>query len=587
MTSAKSLTKTLPILSELLSYFSPYLHQQKWLVIITFIAIVAEVGLRVLEPLPLKFIFDYVLGDTHTTPLILNQISPLSLLTLSSLSILLITSLRAFAGYWSTIASAIVSSRVMTQVRDDLYCHLQQLSLNYHNQSRSGDLIIRVSSDASRLQEILLTATLPLIISSLTLVATLGAMLWIDVKLTLLSLLTVPLFVLAGNLLSSKIQESSLNQRKKEGLVASTAAESMMAIKLIQSLSLENAFAQIFSHQNQASLTKKVETQRLSASLERIVDMIIALGIALVLWYGSYLVLQDNLTAGDVIVFFTYLKNAFKPIQNFAKYTGRLAKASASGERILNIFKETPEIRDLPHTINASPLQREITFKNLSFTYPSGKQTLNNINLTIKAGQFVMITGISGGGKSTLMSLLLRLYEPTSGAILVDGEDIRNYTLKSWRSQISVVLQESLLFGATIRENIAYGVKNVTDKEIVEATKLANIHDFISNLPHGYDTMVGERGTTLSGGQRQRIAIARAAIRQTPILILDEPTTGLDRHNEEIVMESLQKLAQNRTTFLITHDLSLAEKADLILYLNNGKIEILSNCEHLNKLVKL
>lgn len=257
MTSAKSLTKTLSILSELLSYFSPYLHQQKWLVIITFIAIVAEVGLRVLEPLPLKFIFDYVLGDTHTTPLILNQISPLSLLTLSSLSILLITSLRAFAGYWSTVVSAIVSSRVMTQVRDDLYCHLQQLSLNYHNQSRSGDLIIRVSSDASRLQEILLTATLPLIISSLTLVATLGAMLWIDVKLTLLSLLTVPLFVLAGNLLSSKIQESSLNQRKKEGLVASTAAESMMAIKLIQSLSLENAFAQIFSHQNQASLTKK------------------------------------------------------------------------------------------------------------------------------------------------------------------------------------------------------------------------------------------------------------------------------------------------------------------------------------------
>lgn len=216
MTSAKSLTKTLPILSELLSYFSPYLHQQKWLVIITFIAIVAEVGLRVLEPLPLKFIFDYVLGDTPT-PLILNQISPLSLLTLSSLSILLITSLRAFAGYWSTVVSAMVSSRVMTQVRDDLYCHLQQLSLNYHNQAKSGDLIIRVSSDASRLQEILLTATLPLIISSLTLVATVGAMLWIDVKLTLLSLLTVPLFVLAGNLLSSKIQESSLNQRKKRG----------------------------------------------------------------------------------------------------------------------------------------------------------------------------------------------------------------------------------------------------------------------------------------------------------------------------------------------------------------------------------
>lgn len=376
MAKTRSLHKTLPILTELLRRFLPYIQQQKLLLIIATIAVIAEVILRVLEPLPLKFVFDYVLNDNNIPPRLIAHISPLWLLTLSTGSILIITALRALAGYWSTVSLAVVGSRVMTKVRNDLYCHLQQLSLNYHTQAKSGDLIVRVSSDASRLQEILLTATLPLLISSLTLVATVGAMFWIDINLTLLSLLTMPLFVVAGNRLSLRIQESSLNQRKKEGLVASTAAESIGAIKLIQALSLENAFAEIFSHQNQASLLKKVETKRLSASLERIVDIVIALGVAIVLWYGSWLVLRDALTSGDVIVFLTYLKNAFKPVQNFAKYTGRLAKAGASGERILSILRQTPEIRDLPHATIAQPLKKEVTWENVSFAYQNGHKLL-------------------------------------------------------------------------------------------------------------------------------------------------------------------------------------------------------------------
>lgn len=572
MKKQRSLNQALPILAEVLRTFSPYLLQQKFLLLVASLAMVADVVFRILEPLPLKFVFDYVLDDNPLPNPVLAQLEPIWLLTLCAGAILLLTALRAFAAYWSTVSLAIVGSRVMIRVRDRLYCHLQQLSLAYHTKARGGDLIIRISSDANRLQEILLTAALPLIISILTLLGTVGAMFWIDRNLTLLSLVTLPLFTVAANRLSTRIRESSIKQRKQEGLVAATAAESIGAIKLIQSLSLEPAFAQIFSQQNRASLSKSVETQRLSATLERTVDAVIALGMAIVLWYGSWLVLRDALTAGDVIVFLTYLKNAFKPVQNFAKYTGRLAKAAASGERILNILQQSPDIQDSPQAKIAPAFQGNVTFEDVSFAYESGQKLLDGVNLTIKPGQLVAISGVSGSGKSTLMSLLLRLYDPISGRILIDGEDIRNYTITSLRSQMSVVLQESLLFAATVKENIAYGIDNISDAEIIAAARLANIDSFITSLPQGYDTVLGERGATLSGGQRQRLAIARAAIRRTPILILDEPTTGLDRENEQTVIEALQRLARQRTTFLVTHDLTLANQADVIVYLEKGRI---------------
>ncbi|MBE8986755.1 ABC transporter ATP-binding protein [Nostoc sp. LEGE 12450] len=574
MGRSKPQKKAIPGLWGVLRYFWPYIQKQYGLLLISAIALVADVGLRVLEPWPLKFVFDYVLipGERPTNIPLIDRLEPVTLLTFSAVTVLAITGLRALAAYWSTVGLATVGSRVMTEVRNHLYCHLQDLSLSYHTKARSGDLIIRVSSDASRLQEIMITAALPLVVSILTLFGMIGVMFWINSSLTLLALLTLPLFVLVTNRLSQRIRESSLKQRKQEGAVAATAAESIAAIKLVKALSLQDAFARVFSQQNHHSLKESVRTQRLAAHLERTVDVVIALGTAIVLWYGSWLALRNALTPGDVLVFLTYLKNAFKPVQNFAKYTGRLAKAVASGERILDVLSQQPDVRDLPNAIPAPIFRGEVCFDHVHFAYEPGQVLLEDINLTIQPGQQVAIVGTSGGGKSTLVSLLLRLYDPTMGKVMIDGRDIREYTLESLRPQISVVLQDSLLFAATIRENIAYGIAGVSDAEIEAATRLANADDFIQALPQGYNTLVGERGATLSGGQRQRIAIARAAIRQAPILILDEPTTGLDQGNEKAIVDALQRLSQNRTTFLITHDLYLATRADIILYIENGQV---------------
>lgn len=555
--------------------FWPQIRQQGALLIISGVALLADVGLRVLEPWPLKIIFDEVLipaqnGGAKTTGLA--ALDPVLLLTAAAISVVGITGLRAIASYWNTVSLAIVGSRVMTQVRNQLYQHLQRLSLGYHSKARSGDLVVRVSSDASRLQEILLTAALPLVVSLLTLAGMVVVMAWLDLSLTLLALTTFPFFWWAASRLSRRIRVVSLQQRQQEGVVAATAAEALTAIKLVQALSLETAFANSFAQQNQRSLEESVETQRLTAHLERTVDVVIAVGTAVVLWYGARLVIRDALSPGDVLVFLTYLKNAFKPVQNFAKYTGRLAKAAACGDRILTVLEQIPEVRDRPQARSAPTFQGIIHLKNLHFGYEPGHEVLNGISLTVQPGQQVAIVGPSGSGKSTLMSLLLRLYDPTNGQVCIDGCDIRDYTLESLRSQISAVLQDSLLFAATLRENIAYGIPGVSNADIEAAARLANAHDFISNLPRGYDTVVGERGTTLSGGQRQRVAIARAAIRRTPILILDEPTTGLDHLNEQAVIETLRRLSRNRTTFLITHNLHLATPSDRIFYLEHGKI---------------
>jgi ATP-binding cassette subfamily B protein len=369
-----------------------------------------------------------------------------------------------------------------------------------------------------------------------------------------------------------RIRTAARKQRKREGAMASVAAEGLGAIKLVQALGLESTLERSFASQNQASLRDGVQAKRLSAGLERKVDVLSSVGTALVLLFGARQVRDGALTPGELLVFMFYLKTAFKPMRDLAKYTGRIAQASASSERILDLLDEEPEITDAAHAVDIPPVRGELAFEHVTFGYEPGRPVLRDLSFHVSPGQVVALVGPSGAGKSSTLSLLLRLYDPSDGRVRIDGWDARDVTMASLRAQIAVVLQGSVLFGVSVRENIAYGCAGVTDEQIQDAARLANAHEFIVRLPDGYETILGERGATLSGGQCQRLAIARAAVRDAPITLLDEPTTGLDEENQREVDDALRRLSQGRTTVIVAHDLRSVEHAGQILYVEAGEI---------------
>jgi ATP-binding cassette subfamily B protein len=482
------------------------------------------------------------------------------------------TCARAIAAYWETIGFAKLGNRALTKVRNQLYRHVQYLSLSFHTQAKTGDLVVRLIGDVGMLQEVAVTALLPMLAKILVVAGMIGLMFWMNWMLAVIAVAVFPLFWLRTITLSEKMRDVAQKQRKQEGAMAASIAESISAIRTVQALSLEEKFAGSFSSTSDKTGLSDVKGKRLSAALERSVDVLIALATALVLWFGTRMVLDRQLSAGDLLIFLAYLKSAYRPVQDFAKYTARLGKASAAGERVIDLLERVPDVRDLPGAVRAPAFRGEVTFERVNFSYLSEHDLLREIDFTAQPGSHIALVGPSGGGKSTLFSLILRLYDPNSGSVKIDGCDVREFTLESLRAQISVVLQDNVLFAASVRDNIAYGAQGASQEEIYAAAKLANAHEFITQLPLGYDTVLGERGVTLSHGQRQRIAIARAAIRQAPILILDEPMTGLDRKNERDVLDALEGLYGRRTTFLITHDPHHAATADTILYLEQGRI---------------
>ncbi len=558
----------------MLGRFWPYIRREPWLLGVAFSSLFAQVGLRLLEPWPLKFILDRIIAvpGKVSGPTLLNSLSPNDLLAVVTVGLLLIVISRAATEYASTVAFALIGNRVLSTVRAELYSHLQRLPLAYHTQAKGGDLTVRMISDVGMLKEVAVTAFLPMFGNVLVLLGMFGVMFWLNGRLTLLALAALPLFWLFSSRQGRQIRVVSRNQRKREGAMAATVSESLGAIKVVQALSLEQVFSGAFSSQNQKSLKEGVKATRLAAGLERTVDVLIALSTASVLYFGARLVLGGTLTPGDLIVFITYLKSAFKPLRDFAKYTGRLAKASAAGERVLDILDTELTIRDEPGSVPAPAFRGDLHFERVSFAYGDAQPVLNGFELHVRAGERVAVVGASGVGKSTLASLLPRLYDPTEGRVKIDGRDVRDYTLASLRAQISVVLQDNLLFGASVYDNIAYGAPGAAPDRVEAAARVAGAHDFIAALPAGYDTLLGERGATLSGGQRQRIAVARAALRRTPILILDEPTVGLDEENERLLIGALARLSREQTTLLITHDLSFAATADRIVYVEAGRV---------------
>ena len=566
-TPSDELRSVVPSLKRIYSFLRPHLRPHRGIVAGGFAALFAEVIFRLLQPWPMKFVIDAVIA-----PGAAQDPGIWTVLVWSGIGVVAVVGLRALASYLMTVFFALAGTRAMTTVRASVYSHVLKLSLNFHNSSRGGDLINRMISDVGKLRDVAVTAAMPLMGNVVTLFAMMVVMFVLDWRLALVVVGAFPFFAMSSSSSSRKITSAARIQRRREGDLAGAAGESLGAIKVVQSYSLNERLEATFSASNNKELTEGVKATRLSAALERKTDVLVGVATGVVLLVGGWSVLRGHLTPGELTVFVQYLKGAFKPMRDLAKYTGRISKAAASGERLLDLMDTDLDVMDRKKAYRIRRLAGEIRFENVVASYPGTPRALDDLTLRIRPGTKVAIVGHSGSGKSTLASMLLRLQDPVAGVVRIDGHDLRDVTVDSLRAQIAVVLQESVLFHGTIADNIAMGREGATRKEVVEAATAANAHDFITALPEGYDTVVGERGDTLSGGQRQRIAIARAMIRDAAIIILDEATTGLDPKNQGQVLEAIARLAAGRTTVVITHSLADAMDADEVIVLERGQI---------------
>jgi len=543
-----------------------------------FIAVVGEGAANLLEPWPLKIVLDSVLRQRPVHGWLNHFIhsaagdDKLAMLKLACIAVLGIATLDAISSYTEKYFTTSIGQWVTHDLRRTLYSRIQQLSLAYHDQKRSGDLISRVTSDIDAIQSFINTALLGTLINLITLVGMVGVMFYVNWRFTLIALSVAPVLFLVVYTYTRRIKKASREVRKKEGEIVSVIEEVLSSIRVVKAFAREDYERKRLEEESLESVEIGLRARGLKAKLSPLVDIIVAVGTCLVLWFGARLVLNGSLSPGSLVVFILYLGKMYKPMQELSKMTDAYSKALVGYERIQEVLQTDKEVRDLPRALRVHGFKGKIEFEHVDFYYTPGSPVLKDVNLTIESGQLAAIVGPTGAGKTSIISLIPRFYDPVSGVIRIDGTDVKRFRQKSLRQQISFVLQETVLFHAPVWQNIAYGKPEATRAEILRAAERANAHEFIEKLPEGYDATLGERGMTLSGGQRQRIAIARAIIRNTPLLILDEPTSGLDAASEKLVFEALDRLMEGKTAIVIAHRLSTIRRADVIFVVKEGSI---------------
>jgi ABC-type multidrug transport system fused ATPase/permease subunit len=532
---------------------------------------------EVLQPWPLKIIFDYGLLQKHGKGMwtgiatFMHEHAALGL-GLASLAIVLLAILDGLAGYLEAITMAATTQRVVYGIRSQLFCHIQALSLDFHDESHSGDILMRLTGDINLMREMLSGVTISLGSTFIVFIGMTLVMAWMDPVLTLAALFVVPILGFAVGRLSGQLKSAVSRQRKSEGLVAAAIHESLIGVRAIKAFGREREEERRFTRTNRKSLKEGMRAKRLELALTRLVQILVACGTCAVVLLGAQRAAAGRITPGDLLVFMAYTQKMYRPMSRISRLLAHLVKAVASGERVVEVLERTPTVVDAPDAMAAPAFRGRIEFDHVSFSYRPGERALRRISFATEPGEVIALVGRTGAGKSTILNLLLRFYDPEDGTIRIDGEDIRRYTMSSLRDQMSIVLQEPLLFGLTVHENIAFGRPRAVREKVLEAAVKAQADEFIRELPEGYDTVIAERGVSLSGGQKQRIAIARAVLRRSPILLLDEPHTGLDAQTEADVTEALSKLMQGRTTFVIAHRLATVRNADRILFLHKGKL---------------
>jgi len=543
----------------------------------------AAIGLNLLKPWPFKIIVDEILKDHgdfvqfgfrwwfggHVTTPAFNAAEAIALLCLAMVVIQLLWSLLNLASNYIFVKIGLES---LLRLRTELYAHLQRLSLKFHDTRRSADSSFRVAYDSQSIQTIYNKGFTNIVSSGVTLFGTFAIMLRLDWQLTLLSLAIVPLLFGTIYFFAKRIRTQSTTIQEQESALLTQAQEGLSSIRMVHAFGREEFEVSQFHRQAHGSLQANLRLTMTNVKSGLAISTLIVSGTAAMYYVGSLHVMAGTLTLGALLVFVAYVVMLYQPLESLTYTAWAMEGATAGARRCFEILDRQDDVVDSPNAVAIEKTKGAISFRNASFGYDSTREILSNINLEIAPNQIVALVGGTGAGKSTLLSLVPRFYDPTAGRLTLDGRDIREITKKSLRQQIAIVLQDTLLFSTTVRENIAYGRPDATEKEIREAARRAQADQFISNLPDAYESQVGERGGHLSVGQRQRIGIARAFLKNAPILLLDEPTSALDPTTESAIMDTIKELMHGRTTIIITHRIATIHGVDQILVLENGRV---------------
>lgn len=531
-------------------------------------ALLGESLVTLLQPWPVKIVFDRVLMPAAGS----SGSDGGLVLALAALAVLALTAMRGALSYINAVQSAIVGHQLVASIRLRVFSHVQRLPLSYHDYRETGDLMTRLTGDISLLQDLLVTTTSTVVSRLVLVVGMVIVIFWLDPVLGAIALGIIPLLVLAAFRFTGRIRLAARKQREAYGRIVSSVQESLAGIAQVKGFAQEKSREKMIGKSSARDVKANVRTAKLTAHYTRTVEMISALGTCLVLFIGARRVMAGTISPGDLLVFLAYLHGMHKPLLSVARESSRVAKAVTRAEKIVELLDMRAEVQDAPEGRSASGIRGDIRFENVDFAYVAGSPILRGFTCRIPAGGTTVVLGPTGAGKSTLAKLLLRLYEPTAGRVTIDGAAIGDYRIRSLRKRVTPLLQDSFLFHMSIAENIAFGNENATPEQIAAAARLANAAEFIERLPDGYGTLVGEGGATLSGGQRQRLSIARAVLRESPVMILDEPTTGLDVGAETIARDALAALRKRCTLLVITHRLQFLELADWVVFVKDGRV---------------
>ena len=551
------------VLARLVPYRRPFLFAVLQVLLIG--------ALELAKPWPLKVVVDSVLGG-QPAGLGLEGFAARELLAIACGALVLVYTLLGLLSVTSNYATIGLGQRMVNDFRSELYAHLQRLSLKFHARRDAGDLFYRLTSDTFAIQALTMNAFFPVLSSTVMLLGMLVVMLRLDWLLTLIALGIVPMLLAAIVGMSRRIVDLATDARVKESALWGMAQRTIHAIRVIQAFTTEEDEHRRFVSTSGASLAAYLRLYTVQTAYSAIVNVLIAVGTATVLWVGATHVLERQITVGQVLIFTTYLASLYAPINTLTQSYGLIQGARVGAERVFELLETAPDLPEGARTVARADVRGAVRFEDVAFGYEPQRLVLKGVTFEAPPGALVAIVGATGAGKTTLVSLLPRFYDPSAGRVLLDGVDVREYRLKPLRQQVGMVLQPPLLFPSTVRENIAYGSPQATLGQVQRAASLAQLDDFLTRLPEGLETVVGEGGATLSAGEQLRITIARAILRDAPLLILDEPTSALDVATEARVMAGLERLTEGRTTFVIAHRLSTVRRADVILVLDDGRI---------------